>query len=71
MSVSSLIKYDREIVIYKITNYLCLDSLKGRFIARSHLSNYPLRNSLDIDVPSKKAGIFETKFTLFCSKSLE
>ena len=51
LSVSSLIEYDRAIMIYKITNDLCPDSLKGRFLTRSQLSKYPLRNSLDIDVP--------------------
>ena len=69
MSVSSLIKYDREIVIYKITNYLCLDSLKGRFIARSRLSNYPLRNSLDIDVPRKMSEFSKRSFHYSAAKA--
>ena len=51
LSVSSLIEYDRAIMIYKITNDLCPDSLKGRFSTTSQLSNYRLRNSLDIDMP--------------------
>ena len=59
LSVSSLIEYDRAIMIYKITNDLCPDSLKGRFSTRSQLSNYRLMNSLDIKVPRQKFGIFD------------
>ena len=50
LSVSSLIKYDSAIMMYKTINDSCPDSLKGRFSTRSQLSTYELRNSLDIDV---------------------
>ena len=62
LSVSSLIEYDRAIMIYKITNDLCPDSLKGRFSTRSQLSNYRLRNSLDIDVPRQNLEFSKRSF---------
>ena len=49
-------------MIYKITNELCPDSLKGRFLTRLQLSNYPLRNSLDIDVPRQNLEFSKRSF---------
>ena len=49
-----MIKFDRAIMIYIIKNYLCPDSSKGRFLSRSQLPNYPLRNSVNFNVSKKK-----------------
>ena len=49
LSVSNLIKFDRAVLIYKITNGLCPDNLKGRLATRSQISNYSTRNCLDLD----------------------
>ena len=68
LSVSSLIDYDRAIMIYKITNDLCPDSLKGRFSTRSQLSNYRLRNSLDIDVPRQNLEFSKRSFYYSAAK---
>ena len=68
LSVSSLIQYDRAIMIYKITNDLCPDSLKGRFSTRSQLSNYRLRNSLDIDVPRQNLEFSKRSFYYSAAK---
>ena len=69
LSVSSLIEYDRAIMIYKITNDLCPDSLKGRFSTRSQLSNYLLRNSLDIDVPRQNLEFSKGSFYYSAAKA--
>lgn len=53
ISVSSLIKYDRAIMICKMMNGLCPDSLRDRFRTRSEISSYSTRNELDIDIPGQ------------------
>ena len=62
LSVSSLIKYDRAIMTYKIMNGLCPDSLRGRFITRSEISGYSTRNMLDIDIPRQNLEFSKGSF---------
>ena len=69
LSVSSLIKYDRAIMIYKIANDLCPDSLKGRFSTRSQLSNYRLRNSLGIDLQRQNFEFSKRSFYYSAAKA--
>ena len=71
LSVSSLIKYDKAIMIYKIINDSCPDSLKGRFSTRSLLSTYALRNSLDINLRRLNLEFSNKSFHLFWCQSLE
>ena len=40
LSISNLIKFDRAVMIYKIINGLCSDSLKGKLVTRSQIANY-------------------------------
>ena len=49
--VSRLIEYDRDIMVYEISNDLFPESLNGRFLTRLQLLSNASRTSLDIDVP--------------------
>ena len=51
LSVSNLTKFDRAIMIYKILNGLCPESLNGKLITRSQISKYQTRNQQDLDIP--------------------
>ena len=53
---------------YKITEDLCSDRLKGLFLTESHLSNYPLMNSLDINVPRKNLEFSKQSFYYYAAK---
>ena len=38
-------------IAHAIVNGLCMDSLKGKLVPRSQLSNYLARNQLDLEIP--------------------
>ena len=65
LSVSNLIKFDRAVMIYKIINGLCPDSLQGRLVTRSQISNYSTRNYLDLDIPRQNLE-FSKKSFFYC-----
>ena len=50
LSVSSIIQFDRAVMIYTIVNFLWSDNLRGRLVYRSQLSSYSTRNQLDLDI---------------------
>ena len=41
---------------------LCLDSLRGRLVLRSHLSNYSTRNQLGLDIPRLNLEFLKNNF---------
>ena len=69
LSVSSLIKYDRAIMTYKMMNGFCPDSLGGKFITRSEISSYLTRNQLDIDIPRQNLEFSKGSFFHFGAKT--
>ena len=62
LSVSSLIIFDRAVMIYKVMNGLCPDNLRGRLITRSQISNYSTRNQLDLDTPRQNLEFSKSSF---------
>ena len=62
LSVSNLIKFDRALMIYKILNGLCPESLNGKLITRSQISKYQTRNQQDLDIPRLNLEFSKTSF---------
>ena len=62
LSVLDLIKYDRDIMTYKMMNGLCPDNLRGKFITRSEISSYSTRNQLNIDIPRQNLEFSKGSF---------
>ena len=67
LSVSNLIIFDRGVLIYKITNGLCPDNLKGRLATRSQISNYSTRNYIDLDILRQNLEFSKEFFLLWCT----
>ena len=65
LSVSNLIKFDRAVMIYKIINGLCPDNLKGKLVTKSQISNYSIRNCLQLDIPRQNIE-FSTRSFFYC-----
>ena len=70
LSVSNIIQYEKAIMIYKMVNGLCSDSLRGILIPRSQLSSYLTRNQVDLDI-TRLNFEFSKIFLLLWSKDLE
>ena len=64
LSVSNLIKFDRAIMIYKILNGPCPESLNGKLITRSQISKYQTRNQQDLDIPRLNLEFSKTSFSI-------
>ena len=62
LSVSTLIKFDRAVMIYKIINGLCPANLKGKLVTRSQISNYSTRNCLHLDIPRQNLEFSKRSF---------
>ena len=69
LSVSNLIKFDRAIMIYKILNGLCPESLNGKLITRSQISKYQTRNQQDLDIPRLNLEFSKTSFFYTSAKT--
>ena len=54
--------FDRAVMIYKIMNGLCPDNLRVRLVTRSQISNYPIRNHLDLDTPRQNLEFSKSSF---------
>ena len=61
-SVSNLIKLDRTVMIFKITNGLYPDKMKGRLVTRFHISTYSSRNSLHLNNPRQNLEFSKRSF---------
>ena len=69
LSVSNLIKFDRAIMIYKILNGQCPESLNGKLITRSQISKYQTRNQQDLDIPRLNLEFSKTSFFYTSAKT--
>ena len=69
LSVSNLIKFDRAIMIYKILNGTCPESLDGKLITRSQISKYQTRNQPDLDIPRLNLEFSKTSFFYTSAKT--
>ena len=70
-SVSNLIRYDRAIMMYKILNGLCPDSLRGRYVTRSEIYSYSSRSHIDIDFPRQNLEFLKGSFIYSGAKNLK
>ena len=57
--VSNLVKFDRGVMIYKLINDVCSDSLQGKLVTRSQISNYSTYNNLHLDIPRQNLKFSE------------
>ena len=46
--------FDRSVLVYKVLNELCPESLRNMFQFRSSLLSYNTRNAKDLHVPPRK-----------------
>ena len=51
MSVENTIRYDWNIMTYKIMNKLCPEILLDKYFQRSSISPYNTRNRKDLEIP--------------------
>ena len=64
----ALIRY-RAIMIYKILNGQCPESLNGKLITRSQISKYQTRNQQDLDIPRLNLEFSKTNFFYTSAKT--
>ena len=69
LSVSNLIKVDRAIMIYKILNGLCPESVNRKLITRSQISKYQTRNQQDLEIPRFNLDFSNTSFFYTSAKT--
>ena len=65
LSVPNLVKFDRAVMVYKIINGLCPDSLKGKLVTRPQISNYSTGNCLHLDIPRQNLE-FSKRNSFYC-----
>ena len=51
LNIETPIRFDRSVMVYKIVNNLCPESLWDMYEQRRNLSRYNTRNSRDLDIP--------------------
>ena len=62
LDVRELMLFDRAVMTFKIVNMLCPEGLQNKFLERSALSNYKIRNMKNLHV--KKLKLEHTKRSL-------
>ena len=62
LNVENIIRYDRNVMTYKIINRLCSENLFDKFLLRSCFSSYNTRNSKDLQIPRCKTEFFKKSF---------
>ena len=50
-NVENIIRYDRNVMTYKIVNRLCPENLFDKYLTTSCFSSYNTRNSQDLQIP--------------------
>ena len=51
LSIETLIRFDRSVMVYKVVNKLCPESLWDVYEQRCNLSSYNTRNNRDLHIP--------------------
>ena len=62
LNVKNIIRYDRNVMTYKIVNRLCPESLFDKYLPRSYFSFYNTRNSKDLQIPRSRTEFFKKSF---------
>ena len=50
-SIDQMFQFDRSVLMYKIINKICPESLHDKFAERSSISKYDTRNKTDLQIP--------------------
>ena len=58
-----MFQFDRLVLMYKIINKICPESLRDKFAERSSISKYDTRNKTDLQVPRRNLD-FSTKVSI-------
>ena len=67
----SVFQFDRSVVMLKIINRICPESLHDKFGERSSINKYDTRNKTDLQIPRLNLRLQQKKFQLYWSKNLE
>ena len=51
LNIETLIRFDRSVMVYKVVNKLCPESLWDMYEQRCNLSSYNTRNNRDLPIP--------------------
>ena len=51
LSIDQMFQFDRSVLMYKITNKICPESLHDEFAERYPISKYDTRNKTDLQIP--------------------
>ena len=51
LSMDQMFQFDRSVLMYKIINKICPESLNDKFAERSSISKYDTRNKADLQIP--------------------
>ena len=62
LNVENIIRYDRNVMAYKIVNRLCPENLFDKYLPRSSVSSYNTRNSKDLQIPRCRTEFFKKSF---------
>ena len=62
LNVNQLLTFDQAVMTFKIVNQLCPEGLQNKFIERSALSKYNIRNMKDLHVQKLKLEHTKTSF---------
>ena len=62
LNVENIIRYDRNVMTYKIVNRLCPENLFDKYLPRSCFSSYNTRNSQDLQIPRCRTEFFKKSF---------
>ena len=50
-NIDQMFQFDRSVLMYKIINKICPESLHDKFAERSSISKYDTRNKTDLQIP--------------------
>ena len=57
-----MFQFDRSVLMYKIINKMCPESLHDKFAERSSISKYDTRNKTDLQIPRQNLDFSRTSF---------
>ena len=54
-SIDQMFQFDRPVLMFKMVNKICPESLHDKFAERSSISKYDTRNKTDLQIPRLKS----------------
>ena len=68
LSVEKLMTYDRATMVHKILKEMGPETLKGKFIRRTHISKYETRRINDLQIPKLRLELSKKSFSYVGAK---